>query len=121
MRALRHGAVLGLLVVLAAVAGCESGPETVDVLQPALNLSTRHDSILQGETTTVFAGTSNLLGRQTKIEWTTSLGTIQPSSGGNMAQFKSDKPGTAMVTATLTADGRQIRDRINITVNALQK
>lgn len=107
------------LVALTMV-GCDTGPQSVDTLQPQLALSTTQQSILEGETTTIFAETSNLLGRDVQVNWSTTLGQVEPANQGRMARFTSDQPGTAVVTAEMNVDGRILREQININVNALR-
>lgn len=115
----RFAAVTTLLLTLAAL-GCESGPSEVEVLQPELALSTTQNNILVGETTTVFAETTNLLGRQVEINWSTTLGQIEPTNEGRMARFTSEVPGTAVVTAEMRVNGQVLRESTNITVNSMR-
>ena len=111
--------VLTMILAMGLVA-CDTGPDTVDALEPQLALSTTQNSILEGETTTVFAETANLLGRDVQINWSTTLGQVQPSNDGRMARFTSDQPGTAVITAEMNVDGQVLRERTNVTVNALR-
>ncbi|MEX0654313.1 MAG: hypothetical protein WD534_06835 [Phycisphaeraceae bacterium] len=112
--------VMVAALMLGLSTGCETGPGTVDRQAPSLELATSQNGILVGETTTVFAQTANLLGRDVEIRWGTTLGEITPARSGRVAQFSSDVPGTAVVTAEINADGQVLRDSVNITVNSME-
>ncbi|MFA9477353.1 hypothetical protein ACERK3_03480 [Phycisphaerales bacterium AB-hyl4] len=107
-----------LMLVLAA--GCEMGPTEVDRQQPSLSLDASTTNILVGESTTVFAQTANLLGREVDIQWGTTLGEVEPARSGRVAQFRSDAPGTAVVTAEMRVNGQVLRDSVNINVSAIE-
>ncbi|MEX0886884.1 MAG: hypothetical protein WD009_10645 [Phycisphaeraceae bacterium] len=109
-------AVLAMLVT----AGCESGPQTVERQAPTLDLAANQNEVLVGESTTVFAQTTNMLGREVEIEWGSTLGEVEPLRDGRMAQFRSDTPGTSIVTAEVNVDGEILRDHINIVVNPVE-
>lgn len=111
-----------VLTVLLTVglAGCETGPRAVETMKPSLNLTASSQRILTGETTTLFAETANLLGRDVEMRWSTTLGRVEPSPSGRMARFTSDQAGTAVVTAEMRVNGEVLRDQINITVNAIR-
>lgn len=107
-------------LMLMVTAGCGAGPEaTVDRTAPSLSLDSSQQSILVGESTTIFAQTANLLGREAEIQWGSTLGEVRPARSGRVAQFTSDVPGTAVVTAEINVDGQILRDSVNITVNPI--
>ncbi|MFA9477336.1 hypothetical protein ACERK3_03395 [Phycisphaerales bacterium AB-hyl4] len=116
---MRIGGMFSLVAAIAMLGACEQGPTAMDAQEPTVSLSASDTNILVGETTTVMAQTANLLGRDVEIDWSTSVGEIEPTEEGRMARFTSDQAGTAVVTAELQSDGRVIRDQINIVVNPI--
>ncbi|MFP4145568.1 MAG: hypothetical protein ACOCTI_07350 [Phycisphaeraceae bacterium] len=120
MKTLKILAVVLLLVSAAGLTACQTGPGTEQVLQPRISLDTRDDNILAGDSTTIFAESANLLGRDVQVDWSTTIGEIEPMQNGRMARFSSDIPGVAIVTAEANTDGRVLRDQINIRVDAVE-
>ena len=113
---------MAMAVVLAFIvsSGCEGHPTPVDRQAPSLTIDARQDQILVGETTTVFAQTANLLGREAEIRWGTTIGEVTPARSGRVAQFTSEIPGTAIVTAEINIEGQILRDTVNIVVNPME-
>ena len=117
----------GMAAILMMLAGCES--MAAHGSEPALHLQASRSSILVNESATVFAQTENTLGKDAKITWDSSLGKVTPQKQGILdlsndkptALFTSDKPGTAVITATVTlANGEKLSDSVNVTVNPVQ-
>ena len=110
---------LGWILMLAWAAagvGCQTDPEAVQWDTPTLNLTTSRSEVAVGETTTVFAQTTNMLGREIRIDWDATLGEIEPIRDGRMARFRSDEPGEAVVTATMSVDDEVYGDALVIEV-----
>ena len=108
-------AVLGL----ALVAGCES---TRQALAPSVGLRASNNEIMVNETTTIFAKTENLVGRDPDVRWNSTLGQLEISEDGRQARLKADQPGTAFVTIEVTtADGQVLRDQQKIEIKSLPR
>ena len=105
-----------LLALTAALAACQTDPEAVQWGSPTLNLTTTRSTVAVGETITVYAQTTNMLGREIRIDWHTTLGEIEPIRDGRMARFRSDQPGDAVITASMSAEGETYGDELVIVV-----
>ena len=120
--------VSSLAVVLFALAGCNS-PMAVDKQPPAIRLEASRNNVLVNESVTLFVKSENTLGKNPKVTWTSTLGSVKPEREGLLdfssdhpkALFTSSQPGTAVITATLTLDdGQKLSDSVNLTVNPVR-
>ena len=102
-----------LFVVVLAIAACNASSRSSSsdstTSRVGFSLEASRDELLVGETTTIFARSSDTFGRDPRITWTTSAGELVTEQGGRVARLTHDRPGTCVVTAVLTADGREIR------------
>lgn len=117
---LRIPTLLAAALMIFAGVGCETGMQGVDRDMPTLSLDPSQGEILVGESTTVFAQTTNLLGREVQIEWGSTLGEVTPARSGRVARFSSDVPGTAIVTAEVNVEGRILRESVNIEIQPIE-
>jgi len=125
MKTLSRFSFLAATVAL-LLAGCENLSTAGS--SPEMSLAATRSSILVNESATVLVKSENTLGTHPKIEWSTNFGKIKPVKEGMLdfradkpsAVFSSDKPGEAVVTATLTLDnGKTLSDSVHIQVNPL--
>jgi hypothetical protein len=119
---LRRNLAWAAIAVL--LVGCETAPPAGSTA-PALRIAPTRSAIKVDEPVTVQVRSENTLGMRPKITWSTNLGTVKPVTEGMldfradkpMAMFSSDKPGTAIVTASLTMDnGQTLSDSTQIQV-----
>jgi hypothetical protein len=76
---------------------------------------------MAGDTVTLTTRSQNLLGKDAKVEWTTTGGKIDGEDRGRIARAKFDKPGTYTVTGRLYVDGKLYdEDSVNILVRAVR-
>jgi hypothetical protein len=120
---------LAWAAIVVLFAGCQSTPP-VGSTDPSLHIAPTRSSVKVNESVTVQVRSENTLGQRPKITWSTNLGTIKPVSEGMLdfradkptAMFSSDKPGTAIVTATLSMDnGQMLSDTTEILVEPQQQ
>jgi hypothetical protein len=64
----------------------------------------------------VFARSYDTYGRDPQLAWTTTAGKLTTEQNGRIARVMIDKPGTCIVTAVLTADGREIK-RVSVEIH----
>ncbi len=115
--------ILGVLAVggLAASTGCTPRSE-YSRKDAALKLDVKPSATkcVVGETITFFSHTENTLGRNAKLEWTTTGGTLKTEDENRVARVTFEKPGTYSVDGVLMADGREVERSTNVvTVSAL--
>ena len=128
MKSLARLSVLGAAFAI-LLAACTESMSTWGT-DPALSVSATRSDILVNESATVMIKSQNTLGSNPKVKWSTTLGEITPIKEGMFdfradkpaAMFTSDKPGTAIVTATLTMDnGKTLSDSTQIQVAAMRQ
>jgi uncharacterized protein YjdB len=123
MNALRLCTIPCLLLLLTSSACSTSSRSstsepTVSRVGFTLEPSTR--DLIAGETVTIFARSYDTYGRDPQIAWTTTAGKVTTEQNGRIARVKLDQPGSCVVTAVLTADGREIkRESVEIRVKPL--
>jgi len=115
--------ILGILATggLVAATGCHSMDE-YSKKDHALKLSVQPSArkCVVGETITFFSRTENTLGRDAKLDWTTTGGSLKTTEEGRVAQVTFDKPGTYSVDGVLMADGKEVdRATTVVTVSPL--
>jgi hypothetical protein len=117
-----------LAVLLFALSGCNS-PMAVDKQAPAMRLEASRNNVLVNESVTLFVKSENTLGKNAKVTWSSSLGSVKPEREGLLdfssdhprALFTSNQPGIAVITATVTLDdGQKLSDSVNLTVNPVR-
>ena len=104
-----------------AATGCHSS-EDYSRKDKAISLQVRPSShsIVVGETVTFLSRTENTLGRDAKIDWTTTGGALKTEEAGRVARVTFDKPGTYSVIGILMADGHEVdRSQNDIEVKPL--
>ena len=108
-----------LAVLMLIVAGCGT---TRQALAPAVDLRASNSDILVNETTTIFAKSENLVGKDPNVRWTTTLGELEVSEDGQQARLRGDQVGTAYVTIEVTtADGQVLRDQQKVEIKPLPR
>ncbi len=116
--------VFPLVLCLLTVAACNSSSRTSSsdptVSRVGFTLEPSTRDLIAGETVTIFARTFDTYGRDPEITWTSTAGKVTTEQRGRVARVKLDQPGTCIVTATLTADGREIkRESVEIRVKPM--
>lgn len=110
-----------LLLPLASV-GCNMMNEAEPTSPQAIKFSvdSSHDKVWVGEIVTFQTSTANTLGKDAKIEWSTTGGKLTEEENGRIARVNFDKAGTYTVTALLRgADGIVKSDQSVVTVKPL--
>jgi hypothetical protein len=105
--------------VFGALAACANlGTTTSDSAH--LDIQATSHSIYEGEIVTVTTRSVNTLGADADIDWSTSGGNLDVEKNGRVARVKFDQPGTYMITAKLTVDGRVVdTDHVEVKVRNL--
>lgn len=123
MKALRLCTIPSLLLVLTASAcSTSSRSSTSDpaVSRAGLTLEPSTRDLVAGETVTIFARSHDTYGRDPEITWSSTAGRVTTEQDGRIARVTLDQPGTCIVTAVLTADGREVkRESVEIRVKPL--
>jgi len=118
---LAAGLALGI-----ACGGCASDnsrPQTTEPTrpiadtQPQITIVSSNREVAVGDTTTFTMNSKNTLGRNARVEWTTTGGTLTTEDNGRIARVQFDQPGAYTVTSKLIVDD-QIQDQDAITVTA---
>ncbi len=111
------------IALLALVGGCNTTQSTSSdtaASRVGLTLETSSRDLLVGETATVTARSKDTFGREPTLAWTTTSGKLTTEQNGRIARVKFDQPGTSIVTAVLSIDGREIRrETVEIRVKPL--
>jgi hypothetical protein len=118
---------LTALAVLAAVGtvqvACSSSPARDPLVHdhPQISLRAANEEIVVGDTTTLTINSKNTLGRDARVEWTTTGGDLNTEDGDRVARVRFDQPGVYTVTAKLVVDGEVVdREAVNIEVRPLK-
>ena len=95
------------------VSGCSdnqtrSGPPN----PPSVHVQASSHDIVSGETVTLTARTQDTYGRDAKIRWTSTAGSLKTEQDGRIARVKFDEPGTYTVRASLLVDGREVQSEM---------
>jgi hypothetical protein len=109
--------LLGLPVAI----GCESyGGTRVSGEEMGFWIDASDTDIVEGELVTLTAHDRNTVGRNAKVEWTTTAGDVNTEANGRIARVTFDKPGTYTVTGRLLVDGEAVReDSVDIEVEQI--
>jgi hypothetical protein len=122
--------IAAALLAVAAIAfmpACESDqqyepePESF-IAQPGLTLKPSAREVYEGEVVTVSTRNSNVAGRNPEVVWATTGGELTPVDNGVFARVHFDRPGTYIISATLTVNGQPVdNDSITVTVKPLMR
>ena len=75
-------------------------------------------NVLAGDTVTLIARTKETYGRDARIEWSTTGGSLKTEDNGRVARVRFETPGTYGVSAKLQVEGRQVAaDMVDVRVN----
>jgi hypothetical protein len=85
--------------------------------QPQVSIVPGNTNVVTGDSTTLTVTSRNTLGRNAKIEWTTTGGKLHTEQDGRVARVQFDQPGAYTVTAKLRI-GDYIADQDSVTINA---
>jgi hypothetical protein len=99
--------------------GCGDRTQVGDTRE---NMSIRASAtrVFVGDTVTIVPSTSNLLGKEARIDWHSSSGKLSTADDGRLARVVYDTPGQYRVDAILIVDGREVkRDFVTIDVKPL--
>ena len=127
MKIAKRFSLPGAALLALAAAGCEETMATHGT-DPSMSISATRSEMLVNESATVLVKSSNTLGTHPSVNWSASMGKITPVKEGALdfrsdkpsAIFTSDKPGVAVITATLhMSDGRVLSDTTQINVKPL--
>jgi len=116
--------ILGILALGGFVVGtgCKDSDSEYSKKDHALKLNVKPSAshCVVGETITFFSRTENTLGRDAKLEWTTTGGQLKTEEENRIARVTFDTPGTYTVTGVLSADGHEVdRSATTVTVAPL--
>jgi len=116
-------------VALAAITGCRHDRTTSTtyrtdeavVAAPSISLNGPDRPLLVGDTATFYLKSSNTLGRDTRIRWSTTAGRLTTDMGGSIARVRFDETGVYTVKATLEVDGNPVQtEQVDVRVNAVK-
>lgn len=100
---------LALAATLALGAGCASDHSSSSQRNPAgIFVEPSSREIVAGETVTLVARTRDTYGRDAKIEWSSTAGSLKTEQDGRIARVRFDQTGTYTVRAALHVDGREV-------------
>ncbi|MBC7771971.1 MAG: hypothetical protein H7210_05715 [Pyrinomonadaceae bacterium] len=76
--------------------------------------------LLVGDTATFIARTQDTYGRDAKVAWSSTAGTLTTQDDGRVARVKFTEVGTYSVKATLSVDGKEVQtDLVEVRVKPL--
>ncbi len=108
-----------MAVMLLSLIACKNNPFTASD-EVSFTLNSSHDRVYVGESVTVWARTSNVIGEQPKVVWSTTGGDLTEKKNGSVAQITFDEPGSFDVAGRLTtANGVDQMDRVTVHVMQL--
>lgn len=117
-------ASVSVLAGAAVLAGCnqssyaEPGQQTTTA---GLTIEPSSREIVVGETVTLVARTRDTYGRDAKLKWSTTAGSLSEEQDGRVARVKFNEVGTYTVKATLNVDGNPVQtDMVEIRVKAIR-
>ncbi|MCI0365622.1 MAG: hypothetical protein L0Y44_10675 [Phycisphaerales bacterium] len=78
------------------------------------------DEVMVGETVTFTTRSTNLAGRNSEIEWSTTGGKLDTEFNNRVARVQFDRPGMYMISSTLLIEGEPVEtDMIMVKVKPL--
>lgn len=108
-----QGLALGAALLVAGLSGvgCEDTgwARTSPAERIEFSIDSSRDNMLVGETVTLTTKSANLLGRNPRVEWTTSGGKLTPVDNERAARVTFDTPGTYLVEAKLYLNDQLMR------------
>jgi len=90
-----------LMVAPMALVGCQDSHKTDHRESVGLSVSASHSEILVGEVVTFTAHTSDTLGRDVDLKWTSTGGDLDVQRGNRIARVKFNEVGTYSVKADM--------------------
>jgi hypothetical protein len=88
---------------------------------PSISLNSHNREVLAGDTTTLTVNSRNTIGRDARIEWSTTGGQLTTEENGRIARVRFDTPGMYTVTSHLLMGEQEVsRDSVNINVKPLR-
>ncbi|HZW08031.1 MAG TPA: hypothetical protein VFF65_12985 [Phycisphaerales bacterium] len=95
--------------------------EAAAVAAPSISLNGPDRPLLVGDTATFYLKSSNTLGRDTRIRWSTTAGRLTTDVGGSVARVRFDETGVYTVKATLEVDGNPVQtEQVDVRVSAVK-
>jgi hypothetical protein len=110
-------------VVVQSFAACSSSPSRDPMVpdNPQISLRAANEEIVVGDTTTLTINSKNTLGRDARVEWSTTGGELDTEDSDRIARVRFDQPGVYTITAKLIVDGEVVdREAMNIEVRPLK-
>lgn len=96
--------------------GCATTDQAADG-QPTFSIRASNDEVLTGEIVTLTTRSTNLAGRQSQIEWSSTGGDVTTEENGRIARVQFDRPGKYTVSARLNVDDQLVEsDTVSIDV-----
>lgn len=111
--------VVGLACVAGACAHNSTQPLVED--QPRITMKASNQELVVGDTTTLTIASTNTLGREADVEWTSTGGKLTTEDNRRVARVMFDAPGTYTVTARLMVNRAQMDTKsMNFTVRPVK-
>jgi hypothetical protein len=96
--------------------GCDTTDRAAEG-QPTFSIRASNDEVFTGEIVTLTTRSSNLAGRQSQVEWSSTGGDINTEENGRIARVQFDRPGKYTVSARLQVDDQLVEsDSVSIDV-----
>lgn len=108
MNRIMRTALAGLLTLSAAACNQSSYSTSTDTTA-GLSVEPSSRDIVVGETVTLVAHTRDTYGRDAKVKWTTTSGSIKEEQSGRVARVKFSDVGTYSVKAALSIDDKVVQ------------
>ena len=120
--------VAGAALSLVALSGCNtsgssttSRTEEASARKPGISVSGPGRDLIVGDTATFMASTANTYGRDAKIRWTSTAGSVSTDQGGSVARVRFDESGVYTVKATLEIEGSPVQtESVDVRVNPIK-
>ncbi len=100
--------LIALALALVSLSACEPKPQPAALDTITFDVTASRYNALAGEVVTFTADATNTLGRSSKVNWTTTGGTIERRADTAL-QIKFNDPGEYIISADLIVDGDRIR------------
>jgi plastocyanin len=110
-----------LMVAPLALTGCQDNKVDHPNSDVGFSINASHTDIMVGETVTLTARTTDTLGRDVDVKWTSTGGNLDTERGNRIARVTFDKPGTYSVRGDLYLNGNVYKsDQKVITVKQIR-